>query len=433
MYLVLREMKKGVKKERPINSSEVVEQDYKEMNEKLKLNNIKVSQKPKLIISNWCHNHIRNLHIHSPDKEWLALCRIEPIGEGVFKLVDMIHPEQKVSAADCEATDKGMDWAVDYLMEREQPLWQWNCILHSHHHMSCFWSWTDDNARLGYNDWRTLCWAVVTAYSGKPEDGEISYKSCVNFYKPYNIEIDAEVEIEEGDFYTEMNNYLNYDNKREADIKELAKSIFDEKILEKQEELNEANVMPDYSKLLSYLWIDISRELEENYKNYVQAKLPNKKLQQIYSDVYQEAKTEAEDIIGNEPAVIDEEITEWKEWSDILIEQLDDHIVKSAFPSASYNYDYLDNEWEYGKKKKKKKEKHKNKQDKLFDDTWLEIDPDRYYYTRDRFPTVANLIEETWISAYNNIYCDAAWVYQALDPFTHQWHALDDCIMNLYD
>ena len=94
---------------------------------------------------------------------------------------------------------------------------------------------------------------MVTAYSGNPEDGEISYKSCVNFYKPYNIEIDADVEIEEGDYYSEMSNYLNYDNEREANIKELAKSIFDEKILEKQEELNEANVMPDYSKLLSYL------------------------------------------------------------------------------------------------------------------------------------------------------------------------------------
>jgi hypothetical protein len=93
----------------------------------------------------------------------------------------------------------------------------------------------------------------VTAYSGTPENGEISYKSCINFYKPYNIEIDVDVEVEEGNLYKEVEDYLNYDNKREADIKELAKGIFDEKILERQEELNAANVMPDYSKLLNYL------------------------------------------------------------------------------------------------------------------------------------------------------------------------------------
>ena len=424
-------MKKGVKKDRPIDSSEIVEQDYKEMNEKLKLNNIQVSQKPKLIISKWCHNHIRNLHIYSPDKEWLALCRIEPVGDGVFKLVDMIHPEQKVSASDCEATDNGMDWAVDFLMEDWQPLWQWNCILHSHHHMSCFWSWTDDNARLGYNDWRTLCWAVVTAYSGKPEDGEISYKSCVNFYKPYNIEIDVDVEIEEGDYYSEMSNYLNYDNEREANIKELAKSIFDEKILEKQEELNEANVMPDYSKLLSYLWIDISRELEENYRNYVQTKLPNKKLQQIYSDVYQEAMSEAEEIIGSEPAVIDDDVVAWKEWSDILIEQLDDHIVKSAFPSAWYNYDYLDTEWEYGKKKKKKKNKWK--QEKIFSEKAKENMERTFYYTKDNFPTVESVKYRLGLPVWVNIFANARWVYEGLNPFTHKREPLDDCIQYLYD
>lgn len=433
-------MKKGVKTNTPINSSEIVEQDFKEMNEKLELNNLdtnaregfKLSQHPKLIISKWCHNHIRNLHIYSPDKEWLALCKIEPMGDWVFMLTDMIHPEQKVSGGDCEATDKGMDWAVDFLIEKEQNLWQWNCILHSHHHLTCFWSGTDNNARLGYNDWRTLCWAVVTAYSGTPENGEISYKSCINFYKPYNIEIDVDVEVEEGNLYKEVEDYLNYDNKREADIKELAKGIFDEKILERQEELNAANVMPDYSKLLNYLWIDISRELEDNYKNYVQKKLPNKKLQQIYSDIYQEAKAEAEEIIGDAPAEIDEDTIAWKEWSDTLVQQLEDSIVKSSFPMAtSYNYDYLnDYEWNYGKKKKKKKKKAK--QEKLFEENWKEDYGRDYYYTKDRFKTVEDLIDETWISQLVTVYCNADWVYQALDPYTHQWRPVDDCIVNLY-
>jgi hypothetical protein len=96
--------------------------------------------------------------------------------------------------------------------------------------------------------------------------------------------------------------------------------------------------------------------------------LPNKKLQQIYSDIYQEAKAEAEEIIGDAPAEIDEDTIAWKEWSDTLVQQLEDSIVKSSFPMAtSYNYDYLnDYEWNYGKKKKKKKKKAK--QEKLFEE-----------------------------------------------------------------
>lgn len=37
-----------------------------------------------------------------------------------------------------------------------------------------------------------MMWAVVTAYNQK----EITYKGCLNFYRPFNVEIDATMTVE---------------------------------------------------------------------------------------------------------------------------------------------------------------------------------------------------------------------------------------------
>ena len=202
------------------------EEDYKEMNRKLGLNNITISQPLTLKISEKCHWYIRELHMEYPHKEWLAICKTEQVWPWVFELVDMIHPEQTAGSGSVTATDKGMDWSVDYLMEKGEDLSKWNLILHSHHSMWVFWSTTDDKARLWYNDGRFMCWAVVTAYSGTPENGAISYKGCVNFYKPYNIEIDCVVEQPERDLRLETEEYLNLDKKYQAKLEENKKEIF---------------------------------------------------------------------------------------------------------------------------------------------------------------------------------------------------------------
>jgi hypothetical protein len=105
------------------------------MNKKLGLNNIKISQQITLRVSEKCHAHIRALHVKYAHKEWLAICKVEQIGPGIFEIVDMIHPEQTASSGSVTATDKGMDWSVDYLMEKGEDLSKWNLILHSHHSM----------------------------------------------------------------------------------------------------------------------------------------------------------------------------------------------------------------------------------------------------------------------------------------------------------
>lgn len=423
---------------------EIVEQDFKDMNEKLGLNNIKLTKQPKLIISNYCHSHIRALHIHSPNTEWLALCKIVPQWDWVFKLVDMIHPEQKNLSAECEPTDKGLDWAVDFLIENKENLWQWNCILHSHHHMGVFWSWTDDNARLGYNDWRFMCWAVVTAYDWTPETWDIHYKSCVNFYKPYNIELDADVEVEEGDFYKECVDFEQFDTKRNEEISELAKKIFEERVEEKANDINALEEKPDYSRLLNYLGMDISEELEENYEE-VRVKMPSKKLEEFYKTLQWECLEEAVEIIGQEPATISDEALEWKEWSDTLIKQLDDHKVSTIYQYWKSLGDYgnwWDYEWNKLSKKEKKKIKKEMKKeqqkaldfyktDHTYEDDWYYLEKDKYFYNTTNYPTKEILKSQLGLSPYVWVY-DDHWVWTAYNPVENTREPVDDCIEDLY-
>ena len=407
---------------------EIVEQDFKDMNEKLGLNNIKVKQAPKLIISAMCNSHIRALHCHSPNTEWLALCKIVPVWDWVFKLVDMIHPEQKTQAAECEPTDDWLNWAVDYLLEQKEKLWQWNCILHSHHHMGCFWSGTDNDARLGYNDWRNLMWAVVTAYDWEPETWNVKYKGCVNFYKPYNVEIDVEIEVEEWDYYKECDEYDKSDSIKAKEIKELADSIFEENLWSQKEALDNLDVKPDYSKILDYLWIDITEELEENYKE-VQKKMPNKKLAEFYDGLYKEAYKTAEEAIWNTPATISDEALEWKEWSDALIKQLDDHKKVEAY-------------WYYWYKREKKDNKTvKTTQEPLikssynydYDDTYYNVNDGWFFYNTYNYPTKEILKEKLGIPASIWVYPDKDWTWIAYNPSNKKREPVDDCLDDLFD
>lgn len=70
-----------------------------------------------------------------------------------------------------------------------------------------FWSETDDNARKELNDGRTAAFAIVTAYKG----AEISYKGCLNFYRPFPLEIDADIDTEESPTIINKNNSIDFD------------------------------------------------------------------------------------------------------------------------------------------------------------------------------------------------------------------------------
>lgn len=166
----------------------------KEFMQTIWLNNMSATVwKIKITLSRRMHEYIKQLHKLYPHTEWLGLCKTQQIAPWHFLVIDMIHPEQKIASADVTATDEGMEWAFNYLTQNDPTgIADWNCVLHSHHKMWVFWSGTDDNARKGLNDWRTMAFAIVTAYSGNT----ISYKGCLNFYRPFPVEIDAEMDVE---------------------------------------------------------------------------------------------------------------------------------------------------------------------------------------------------------------------------------------------
>lgn len=294
---------------------------YQQMNDKLWLNNVKLEEQPHLTISEWCHKHIIELHKAYPGEEWLALCKVEKRWPGDFYLTDMIHPEQSTSSGSVTATDDWMEWAIKELQERWEDLGLWNCVLHSHHKMGVFWSWTDNNARKDLNDGRFMAFAVVTAYKlGKDNAMDVDYKWCLNFYKPYNIEIDCDM------YYEEWLMDNNYDRYIEEYINTRDK-IFEQKVKERQDEMNELMVQPDYKRVLDYLGMDIKDILDENYKNVVMVKMPNPQVESILKTCENEAKKEAEEKMKEDQELMDgmAEYSAWQEWSTNLKEQLEDH------------------------------------------------------------------------------------------------------------
>ena len=408
------------------SSSGISEDYYENMNKKIGLNNITVTQKPNLIIDTRCFSHIRALHSTYPHTEWLAICKVINEGNWTFRVVDMIHPEQYWVGWEVETTDKGMDWCVSHLIERWENLWDWNLVMHSHHTMWCFWSTTDDNARKWLNDWRTLAWAVVTSYRDNPDTWEICFKWCVNFYKPYNIEIDADVTYEDTGLYNNVLSLMNSDDDYKKELEAKEKEIFEQKSLEAKEEIKNSLEPQDYSNLIWYLGIDIGDVLKENYVE-VAKKMGNATIDDIVKRLKDEAKNEAlEQIAVPEGIELDEATTERLTWSNELLEQLKNARVSSKgwFPSVSSTKTWK--EFEFSKTFSSKPvgfTSTVNWQD--------EDDLDSYsYWNQKNFPTVedikAAIYQETWIanakfllaqSGKRLIYTDEFGCFQDIDEF----------------
>lgn len=334
------------------------EEKRKAMNELVWLNNIHTDKKITLLINDWCSEHIKTLHKEYPNQEWLAVCKVQPQGEGVFVMTDMLFPWQTTSSWDVETTKEWMEWLTKELIRRWEKMVDWNCILHSHHHMGCFWSWTDDKARLGLNDWRQLAWAVVTAY----EWDKINYKGCINFYKPYNIEIDVSVRDTQGTLFEyesiveRYNNYLEKVRESEARFYEFLLDV-------NKEHIDGITNRPSYSNILDYLGVDITEELNENY-NELKEKIGNPELVDYLKQLWEKANELAVNEINKDWKYTDMliEYDAFCKWSDWLLTQLEEHkkqpVVQTtlgSFGSASLfsqssfplNRDF-ENDYDYG-------------------------------------------------------------------------------------
>lgn len=354
--------------------------DYKEINNKIGLNNITVHQAPVLTISAWCHNHIKALHKKYPSTERTAICKVINKWDWQFEMVDMIHPWQKTTSGEVETTDEWMEWAIKYLLERWEDIWEWNLILHSHHWMGCFWSNTDDNARLSMNDWRMLMRAVVTAYKWD----EINYKGCLNFYKPYPIEIDCDIEYYTDDLYGQREEYGNY-------IENRTKEIYNDMVIN-DETLKSYKCEYDYDNLLRYLWIDITEELKKN-SEVIQMKMPCEWYEDRLKEIMEEAK---EKVQGEIQEPINKDLAERSKWSNDLMVQLEDNIEK---PKYNYTWNYYGYDWrgynyDY--------DYHKYDCDK---DTLLEektpkkddLDNEYFQFNDEQYPTKESVYDTLWL------------------------------------
>lgn len=309
------------------DEQKLLEKKREEMNKLIGLNNISIKENVYLLINDWCAEHIKTLHKEYPHTEWLAVCKVEPQGKWVFLMTDMIFPWQKGVGWEVETTKEWMEWLNEELIKRWENGKLWNCILHSHHWMGCFWSWTDDNARLGMNDWRQVERAVVTAYD-KEDKEKINYKGCVNFYKPYNIEIDVNVMDEnETTVIDRFNEYKEMVLEKKADY-------YDSLLEANKEFIDNLTDKPDYSMIMNYLWIDISKELIENYGT-IREKIWNPELLEYLKQLEDQALELAENEINvgwkyNDMLV---EYGAFCNWSDNLLTQLEENKKQKTYTS----------------------------------------------------------------------------------------------------
>lgn len=330
------------------NEQKLLEKKREEMNKLIGLNNVSVKENITLLINDRCAEHIKQLHKEYPHTEWLAVCKVEPQGKWVFLMTDMVFPWQKGVSADVETTKEWMEWLNEELIKRNENCKQWNCILHSHHSMGCFWSWTDDNARLGMNDWRQVERAVVTAYD-KQDNSKIDYKGCVNFYKPYNIEIDVEVKnVEWPTIVEKYNDYL-------TKITESEIAFYEYLTEENKDYIESITETPSYSRVLEYLWVDITEDLVRNY-NELNDKIWNPELLDYLKQLTDLSHKLALEEINNggEYADMLVEYGAFCEWSDKLLDQLEENrkeksaVVQGSLVSqTSYPVNrYLEDEYE---------------------------------------------------------------------------------------
>lgn len=165
------------------------------------------------MISWYVHELVRKLHSEYTNKERSGIARIEK-RDGYYEMTDIRFPKQSNHWAETEMKDWGLDELLeDIFTNTPEQLHEWKCWIHSHHHMWCFWSGTDEKAKRSFNDWATdYRWSVVTAYD---KQNNPTYKCALNVFKPINVEFDIPVWHNEFDleeymkaFGQDYNSYL---------------------------------------------------------------------------------------------------------------------------------------------------------------------------------------------------------------------------------
>lgn len=176
-----------------------------------------------------------------------------------------------------------------------------------------------------------MSFAIVTAYD-KSDKRNISYKGCVNFYQPYNIEIDADIEYEDFDVLA-LEEYKKIFN--EALPVEKARLIE-----ERKDELN-PKIDSLFKEINDFLGVDFTDELVKNYTNVVNFKYPNKAISGLIDEIEKEAEKNVMNMImETNPELIqrlrqsNEEGALFENYNSQKLAQLKEHMEKTKFDNT---------------------------------------------------------------------------------------------------
>lgn len=271
-------------------------------------------------IGSFCSELIRRLHLKYPSTEWSWIARIEK-RKWYYIMTDIKFGEQTNTWGNTEISSKWLNDILETVIwENPRSLWEYNCRIHSHHHMGVFWSPTDEAQKRSFNDWNTkFQWSVVTAYNSN----SITYKCALNVFRPINVEFDVSVNVERFD----MKKYLEDRQTDFTEFEKTKKGLEDEYNKKREEALKTNPISDDDVKDL----IDIfnSDNIDENAEY----------CKDLLSETYRNKKNSVLNIINDEYKAKKEEITNFfcgMEF-EVKLTELSNSIIKPVYYNNNHS------------------------------------------------------------------------------------------------
>lgn len=151
---------------------------------------------PKFVVSSFMNELIKRIHKAYPHQEWSGIWRAEK-KDWYYLISDIIFWEQENSWTLTTISEKWVSEILEKLVEKcPEKMGEYNVWIHSHHSMAVFWSGTDNAQKQSFDDGNAKhFFHIVTNYD---KSWNPWYKWALTFYKPMNVELEVDVEVESG-------------------------------------------------------------------------------------------------------------------------------------------------------------------------------------------------------------------------------------------
>lgn len=123
----------------------------------------------------------------NPNREFTLFGKTELRGGGEVAVIDIIVPSQESNASNTELTDDDQVELMHALLDKGEDPVRWNCWIHSHHRMQAFWSGTDKQNMLDFDNGGVDWFAhIVLSTNG--------YRGAITGFKPFRF-VDDDVPV----------------------------------------------------------------------------------------------------------------------------------------------------------------------------------------------------------------------------------------------